>query len=236
MKPNLFITGTDTGCGKTYVSCGLLRSLGKQGVAAAGMKPIASGTTNINGARSNEDVDDILAAMSASADLSDVNPYLFDPPCSPDIAAAKAAQTVDLDRIEAAYARLSTAAETVVVEGVGGWCVPLAPGVLVSDLARALKLPVVLIVGIKLGCINHALLSARAVVADGMELVGWVANEIDREVLFPDEIIATISRELRIPPLSRLPFAQSSNPSQGTDNERGFAEIWTRIVAELSNA
>ncbi len=196
---SIFITGTDTDCGKTYVSCALLRALDAGGYAALGMKPIASGATLVDGRLQNADVTALERASNTAIAAEIRNPYLFAPPTSPHIAAAESATEIDLELILAAYRRCAAAADFVVVEGVGGWLVPLSPTHTVADLARALGLPVLLVVGVRLGCINHALLSARAIAASGLDLYGWVANILDPDLHALDTVIESISERLPAP-------------------------------------
>ena len=173
---SLFVTGTDTGCGKTRVSCALLRALSRDGTSAAGMKPVATGAAYVDGQLVNDDVEALRAASSTMIPQQDMNPYTFEPPCSPHIAAGTVPTRIDLDRIVRAYAACRERADVVVVEGVGGWSVPLGDDLWLADLVKALELPVLLVVGVKLGCINHAVLTARAIARAKRPLIGWVAN------------------------------------------------------------
>jgi dethiobiotin synthetase len=173
----IFVTGTDTGVGKTFAAVALLRSLGVTGVRAVGMKPVAAGIDP--GAAMNADVAALVAAANVAAPQAAVNPYSFPPPIAPHLAARMAGVDLDLGLIAAAYARLAASADVVVVEGAGGVLVPLGARTDMLDIAERLGLPVLLVVGIRLGCLNHALLSALAITARGLHLVGWVANRID---------------------------------------------------------
>ena len=207
MTRGVFVTGTDTGVGKTLVSASLLAALNADGSRAVGMKPVASGCERtIEGLRN----DDALALLAQSYDAPDyalVNPFALPEPIAPHIAAREAGIEISLGPIDAAFAALSTNIDCVVVEGVGGWNVPLSDTLMQSDLVRSLKVPVILVVGIRLGCINHALLSARAIAGDGVELLGWIGNYIDRHMLRVDENIATLRERLSAPCLGILPFA-----------------------------
>lgn len=193
---NVFITGTDTGAGKTHFSAAVLRACGRRGVAAIGMKPIASGAEETSAGWHNEDVAALRAAAPLAAPDADINPYLFALPASPHIAAAAAGVDIDIDVIEAAYRRCATRAELVVVEGVGGWLVPVTPDFFVADLAARLDLPVVMVVGVRLGCINHALLSARAIAACGLPWLGYVANVVEPELQALPAVLETLERQL----------------------------------------
>jgi len=208
MRSGVFVTGTDTGIGKTVVSAALLAALNLAGVRAAGMKPIASGCGQTANGRRNDDSLALMAQSAGAADYALVNPYAFADPIAPHLAARAEGVEIRLDPILAAFAALSTNADCLVVEGVGGWAVPLSPTLMQADLARALNLPVILVVGLRLGCINHALLSARAIAADGCQLVGWIGNRIDPELACAEENIATLRERLPAPCLGVLPFAQ----------------------------
>ena len=194
-----FVTGTDTGAGKTVAACALIRSLRARGVRAAGMKPVASGCVLTPAGLRNEDALALCAASGLDLDYADVNPCAFEPPIAPHIAAAQARAEISLAPILAARDRLAARAEALVVEGVGGWRVPLAPGLDVAGLARALGYPVVLVVGLRLGCLNHALLTAQAVLADGQRLAGWVGSAVDAHFAHADENIATLTAALPAP-------------------------------------
>ena len=208
---DVFITGTDTGCGKTYVTAALLRRLASHGLRVAGMKPVATGCKRRAGRLWNEDVEAIAGAANLELPREIVNPYLFEPPCSPHIAAAGAGTAISLDTIAAAYRRCRAAADIVVVEGVGGWAVPLSSEADVAALVETLELPVVLVVGVKLGAINHALLTADAILARGARCIGWVANHIDTDLHAEDEVLATLE--------SSLPFELLDRVERGQDPE-----------------
>ncbi|MEX2482329.1 MAG: dethiobiotin synthase [Gammaproteobacteria bacterium] len=201
---SVFITGTDTGCGKTFVSATLLERLNRRGLRTLGMKPVATGATRGAGRLINDDVDTLDRASSISAPATARNPYLFEPPCSPHIAAAHAGTTIELPAILAAFDDCQRRADIVVVEGVGGWLVPLSDQVSVADLARALHLPVVLVVAVRLGCINHALLTASAIAATGVEFMGWLANVIEADLYAPSAVIETLERRIPAPLLGKL--------------------------------
>jgi dethiobiotin synthetase len=193
----VFITGTDTGVGKTLVAAGLLRGLVARGSRAVGMKPVAAGI--VAGAARNDDVTALIAAGNVEAPLADVNPYAFAPAIAPHLAAARASVAIDLDRIASAYERLCALADVVIVEGAGGAMVPLGARIDMLDVAARLDLPVVLVVGIRLGCLNHALLSALAINARGLRLAGWVANRIDPAMRDIDANVATLALRLPAP-------------------------------------
>lgn len=200
-----FVTGTDTEIGKTLVSGALLHTLGQAGVRAAGMKPVAAGAEERGGVLRNEDVDFLYEAAPLKLPRELTTPYLFRTPAAPHIAAALECQPIEPRRIVAAYEQVRAQAEAVVVEGVGGWRVPLTNSYDTSDLARQLGLPVILVVGLRLGCINHALLTAEAIAARGLRLAGWVANTVDPAMGHADGNVEAIAARLDAPLLGRVP-------------------------------
>jgi len=193
---SLFVTGTDTEIGKTFVSAALLRGLARAGLRAAGMKPVAAGAFLHGGEWHNEDADQLDAAASVLLPPAIRTPYLLKEPAAPHIAAALENVTLDVAHIVACHEDARTRADVVVVEGVGGFRVPLTATHDTADLAVALDLPVVLVVGMRLGCISHALLSADAIAARGLPIAGWVANRVDPAMTFPDENVAALRERL----------------------------------------
>ncbi len=204
-----FVTGTDTGVGKTLVACALLKAFAAQGLAAVGMKPVACGAQPGGSGLVNDDVERLIAAGNVTAPREHINPYCFVPPIAPHIAARQEGVTIALDRIEQSFHALAACAQVVVVEGVGGFCVPLGAGADTAQLAARLALPVVLVVGVRLGCLNHALLSAEAVAARGLKLAGWVANHIDPQMAVADENVRALEALVAAPLLARIAFAAS---------------------------
>ena len=202
MSHAYFLTGTDTEIGKTFVTCALLLRAGQLGLTAAGIKPVAAGT---DAAGRNEDVECIRAASDVKLAEDVINPYCFAPAIAPHLAAAEAGVRIDFARIAAACASAQQRADLVIVEGVGGFCVPLGGDRDSADLAVALALPVILVVGLRLGCINHALLTAEAIAARGLTLAGWVANRIDPDMARADDNIDTLSEHLGAPLLGSVP-------------------------------
>ena len=207
MARGLYITGTDTGVGKTLVSVAMLHALRSNGRRAIGMKPVASGCERIPEGWRNDDALALQAASDPRPDYALVNPFALPDATAPTIAAARAGISITLAPILAAYQRFASEADQVVVEGVGGWLAPLADGIEQSDLVRALDLDVVLVVAMRLGCLNHARLSARAIVGDGCRLVGWVANAIAEPMEFAEAYFDAVQQALAVPCLGRLPFA-----------------------------
>jgi dethiobiotin synthetase len=202
-SPAWFITGTDTEVGKTFIACALLHALRNQGRTALGMKPVAAGL-DVEG--KNEDVEQLIAASSITAPRQLINPYAFNAAVAPHIAAAEEGITIELAQIVSAFKQLSGLADAVLVEGVGGFCVPLGPVSDTADLAVALDLPVILVVGLRLGCINHALLTEQAIAARGLKLAGWVANGIDPAMARVDENLATLKARISAPLLGIVPY------------------------------
>ncbi len=207
-----YVTGTDTGIGKTVVSTALLQALRLRGLRAVGMKPVASGCEQVlrDGTRPGWRNDDALALQAASEPqpaYADLNPYALPLPLAPELAAREAGITIALETILAAHARLRAQADAVVVEGVGGWAAPLSAALTQADLVRALDLPVLLVVGLRLGCLNHAILSAQAIAADGCRLAGWIGSAIDPDMQRRDEHRALLQARVGAPCLGWLPHA-----------------------------
>ena len=209
-----FITCTDTGVGKTLVACALLHAFARAGHRAVGMKPVAAGAVRHTAGFNNEDVEQLRAAGNVTADSALTNPYCFEPAIAPHIAASQAGITIDLERVVRAYRLLSADADRVVVEGAGGFCVPLNSHETTADLAGLLGLPVVLVVGVRLGCLNHALLTAQAIRARGLKLAGWVANHIDPGMPAARENDAALAERLAAPLLATLPFVAAPDSRQ----------------------
>ena len=195
----VFVSGTDTGIGKTHVSAALLRALRRIGIAAIGMKPVASGCESTSSGLRNEDALALIKAAGVERRYEDVNPYAFADPIAPHLAAADQGVVIEPQRIVEAYERLQGDSDFLVVEGVGGWLAPLGDSLMQADLARALDLPVLLVVGLRLGCLNHALLTARAIEADGCRLIGWIGNRIDADMLRVEDNIETLKSRIQAP-------------------------------------
>lgn len=204
-----FITGTDTEIGKTFVACALLHAFRQAGVTALAMKPIAAG---FDESGLNDDVERLLAASSFAAPRALVNPYGFRAAIAPHIAAEEEGRCIELALIAASLSELQTMADVVLVEGVGGFCVPLGSAGDTADLASLLGLPLILVVGMRLGCINHALLTQQAIAARGLPLAGWVANRIDPAMSRFAENLAALQARLPAPLLGVI--AHGTTPEQ----------------------
>jgi len=213
MAKGFFVTGTDTGIGKTTVSCALLYAFAAQGKKVVGMKSIAAGSEN----GLWMDVELLLAASNVNVSRQQINPYAFEPAVAPHIAAQRASREIDLEVIRAAYCALSMKADIVIVEGVGGFLVPINQQQDGADLAKILNLPVILVVGMYLGCLNHAFLTVKAIQSTGLELAGWVANCMDPQMLAIAENISTLERQLGCPLLGTLPFDRETDIRQCTE-------------------
>ena len=206
---HFFVTGTDTSVGKTTVTVRLMQQLVAQGLTVIGMKPVASGCEWLDGRWQNDDVLQLTAASNVSAPAELVNPYCFEPAIAPHIAAAQAGVEVDFDVIRAAYEQLTTMADVVIVEGAGGLLVPLNATQSIADLIQALSLPALVVVGMRLGCINHALLTAQVLKQRNIDFCGWVANNIDSQMSVPQENLQSLITGLQQPPVLQVPFQES---------------------------
>ncbi|KVU74365.1 dethiobiotin synthetase [Burkholderia ubonensis] len=213
---SLFVTGTDTEIGKTFVSAALLHGFARLGLRAAAMKPVAAGAYEQDGVWRNEDADQLDAAANVVLPPELRTPFLLKAPAAPHLAAAQEGVTLDLDTIVACHREALTRADVVVVEGAGGFRVPLTGTRDMADLAVALGVPVVLVVGVRLGCISHALLTADAIHQRGLTLAGWVANHVDPAMAFQDENVATLrdwlAREHGAPLIGRIPRLAPAAP------------------------
>jgi dethiobiotin synthetase len=206
MTSGLFVTGTDTGCGKTEITLGIMHSLQQQGESVLGMKPIASGALVTKAGLRNEDALRIQAQCSHETPYSSVNPLVYKPPISPHLAAKAEGELIRLDEIREGYDHLLSLADRVVVEGVGGWHVPLGDDITLADLVHTLDLPMVLVVGVRLGCLNHALLSMESIRRSGIELAGWVANRVDPEMLAAEQNLKSLQARISAPLLGIIPY------------------------------
>jgi len=206
----IFVTGTDTGVGKTLVATALLRAFARSGLRAVGMKPVATGCRTDAPDRANEDVAALIDASSVRAPIDLINPYCFAPPIAPHLAAQQAGISTSLARIQESYLSLARLADRVVMEGAGGLLVPLNRDEDFGDLVRLLDFSVVLVVGMRLGCLNHALLTAEAIRSRDLPFVGWVANRIDPAMPFFEDNLAFLKQKLPAPLIAVMPFAPDS--------------------------
>jgi len=199
-----FITGTDTEIGKTYVASAIIRHLVEEGYRVAGMKPVASGCAVTSDGLRNDDALCLIAAANVDLPYEVVNPYAFEPAIAPHIAAQEAGQSIDIDKIRLCAEGID--ADYLVIEGVGGWCVPLGNGFLLPELVGAIADEVILVVGMRLGCINHGLLTAGRIMHDGMKLKGWIANYVDPDMQVQSENLETLQALIPCPLLGVLPW------------------------------
>lgn len=214
MSTAFFIAGTDTDAGKTTVACGLLHAARRAGLSTAAAKPVASGCEATPAGLRNGDALALLGECSLALDYAEVNPFAFAPAIAPHLAAREVGVELTVAALLPAVRRvLARGADFTLVEGAGGWRVPLAGRENLSDLAVALGLPVILVVGVRLGCINHAVLTAEAIARDGLELAGWVANVIDPHTSRLDENLATLAERLPAPCLGRIPRLPEASPA-----------------------
>jgi dethiobiotin synthetase len=196
MKQAFFVTGTDTDVGKTYVACKLIKDYVAQGYKVVGMKPVAAGCEFVDGKWVNDDVLKIEAASNVKAPRELINPYSFKEAIAPHIAAELAGVEIEIEVIKQAFDALTTVADIVIVEGAGGFLVPINDNETMADLAIALNIPIIVTVGMKLGCINHTLMTVEAIKVRQLVLHGWVANQIDQNMQFYNENIATVAKKI----------------------------------------
>jgi len=209
-----FVTGTDTGVGKTLVAAALLHALQRHRRRVVGMKPVAAGAIWHEGAWANDDAIALRAASSVNVPAELDNPILLPEPMSPHLAAARAGVRIDIAEIVRRYRQLAKQADAVVVEGAGGFHVPLSAAETGADLAQALALPVILVVGLRLGCLSHALLTAEAIRARGLSLAGWVVSRIDPSLLAADDNVAYLRARLGAPLLADIPHLAQPDASR----------------------
>lgn len=207
MSAGYFVAGTDTGVGKTLISSALVYGFAQRGLRAAGMKPVAAGCVLEEGVWLSDDVKSLRAASNVDLPPSVLNPYAFEPPIAPHVAAKWAGERIALPKITTAFAAAQSRVDMLVVEGVGGFCVPLNEDEDTADMAVALGLPVVLVVGVRLGCLSHALLTAEAIRTRGLTLAGWVANHIEPGMLGAAENVLTLRERLGVPLISEVSFS-----------------------------
>lgn len=213
MAKAFFVSGTDTDVGKTTAAAALLHAAACQGLSTAAVKPVASGCIRENQALRNSDAMTLWAQCTLPLSYAEINPFAFEPAIAPHLAAAEAGVELAVAEIHGAVQRvLAHNADLTLVEGAGGWRVPLSGQACLSDLARALKLPVLLVVGVRLGCINHALLSVEAIQRDGLSLAGWIGNTLDQQMARLDDNLAALNERIPAPCLGVLPRLARPEP------------------------
>jgi len=225
----LFVTGTDTNVGKTWVSVGLLEWFKRWDKRVLAMKPVASGCAIKSGQLQNEDALLLQQHASFKVDYGLVNPYAFEPAIAPHIAADRVGCAIELEVILQRYRILVQQADMIIVEGVGGWETPLSDEYGVAELAQRLQLPVILVVGLRLGCLNHALLTCTALQRSDCEVFGWVATQVDPEFNCLEENVATLCAKLPIPMLAMIPYSKELDPtsvSLAIDQGGGAVELF----------
>ena len=221
--PRLFVTGTDTGVGKTRIAAALCAAYAARGKRVAAMKPVATGCVQTSAGLRNEDALALLAAMTVRAAYGDVNPYAFEPGIAPHIAAMEAGCSIDFDRLNGCYERLCRQSDVIIVEGAGGWLAPLDATRTFADLAVRWQLDVILVVGLRLGCLNHALLTAEAIEARGLKLVGWVGNSVDPDFERREANTDSLRSRLAANCLGLFPYSPES----------GALELSTALLSPL---
>ena len=224
-----FVTGTDTDCGKTVVACGVVRALRSRGLRVGVMKPVSAGAEPTPDGLRNQDALDLIAASGLALPYALVSPFAFTPAIAPHVAAAQAGTPIRFARLLEAFARIREVSDAVVVEGAGGWRVPLGPDGDMADLAAALGVPVLLVVGLRLGCLNHALLTAESIERRGCRLAGWVGNAVDPRMAAFDENVATLRARLPAPCLGIVPRLDRATAAS-VAAQLDAAEI-TRLIA-----
>ena len=208
---SFFVAGTDTGAGKTRITSALIQAFKQKGLSVAGMKPVATGCINTEDGLRNPDAVAIQSCSATAVSYNIVNPYAFEPAIAPLFAADAVKVNIEAETICNAFSELSEQADIVIVEGIGGWRIPLGPGLQMADLARVLQLQIILVVGLRVGCINHALLSIEAIANDGVKLAGWVANQIDPDYRNIDQTVNLIADACDAPLLGVVPYRASCN-------------------------
>lgn len=217
MSNTFFITGTDTAIGKTYVAKLLLEMAGKRGLTTLGLKPVSAGCVERNGQLVNQDAWELMECSSIQPSYKDVNPAALREAMAPHIAAEREGCPLDAKVLATHCSRMMQQADFIVIEGAGGWQVPLNAEETMADLAIGIACPVVLVVGMRLGCINHALLSANAIQNAGLRLAGWVANLVDADMAVPTENIATLEQRLHAPRIGTLPWCHPDDTNEYLD-------------------
>jgi dethiobiotin synthetase len=205
MTQGYFITGTDTNIGKSTVTASLLYGATKRGLQVAGMKPVATGCMESNDGLRNEDAELMMQYSNVDLAYELVNPYAFEPPVSPHLAAKRQNEEIQISTIMDAYHKICEQSDWIIVEGVGGWMVPINETEFVEDIAKAMQLPLLFVIGTRLGCINHSLLAMERIQASGLTVAGWIANIMDRNINFLPEVIDTLRLRIDAPLVGIIP-------------------------------
>ncbi|NOZ52178.1 MAG: dethiobiotin synthase [Gammaproteobacteria bacterium] len=212
MHTGYFITGTDTGVGKTVCTLALMAALKDQGLTVAGMKPVSAGCNQTAKGLRNDDAEQLLKASSIPFSYNTINPYAFKPAIAPHIAADQQGVEIQISHIHKQFDVLRAQVDRVIVEGAGGWLVPISSGQSLADVACALQLPVIMVVGMRIGCINHALLTYNHIQASGVNVAGWVANQVDNSMTALDENIHYLTQKIHAPLLATIYYTLAPQP------------------------
>ena len=204
-----FITGTDTGVGKTLASLALMHALQSQGHSVAGMKPVSAGCVKTEHGLRNDDAVQLQKASSFELSYELTNPFAYEPPIAPHIAAHQRGDQISINKIEDCFNAIASQSDLVIVEGAGGWLVPINENETMADVAIQLNLPVILVVGMRLGCLNHALLTVENIHSKGVKFAGWIANQIDQDMLKSNENISALETLIQAPLLGIIPWSNN---------------------------
>ncbi|WP_455197981.1 dethiobiotin synthase [Kaarinaea lacus] len=209
MATGIFITGTDTGIGKTTIALGLMAALQKRGLKVAVMKPVSAGCVLTDEGLRNEDALLLMKQASVELPYEVVNPFAFEPPIAPHIAASEAGIHIDIEQIKENYSQIEKNSDVVIIEGAGGWLVPINESETMADVAIKLSANIVTVVGIRLGCLNHALLTSRSIVTSGLKHCGWIANHINDSTERASENVKALRQRINAPLLGEVRFGNN---------------------------
>jgi dethiobiotin synthetase len=226
-----FVTGTDTGVGKTLVTVALVRALVERGLRTAVMKPVAAGSMDTPQGPRNDDALELLAASNVKAAYEDVNPWLLKTPASPHLAARHDGVSIGAEKILASYRRLAAASDIVMIEGAGGWLAPISSVATMADIAEKLALPVVFVVGMRLGCLSHALLTREAIRSRSLPFAGWIANKMHSEMALVGANIDSLASRFGAAPLGIVPAASACAASESESAPPWAVEVVNKLVS-----
>jgi len=218
MNNTFFVTGTDTGIGKTFVTCVLMQFIKFHRKKVIGMKPIAAGVDKKNGETANKDVNLLQYESNLKLEVGEINIYSFDEPIAPHIAAQKNNIQIDFKKIKSHAETLKSSADYLFIEGAGGYLVPLGESASIADLVDELNIPIIIVIGIKLGCINHSLLTIEAILNRGQKIFGWVANILDNNMHEVDANISSLRQRIEQPLIGTIPYS----PEQKNENLKNY--------------